>query len=69
VKSTLSPHRIVTYAPDMVSSISERDFATAEYAQAAFDRMAREEAKSGLYAKLFLNGKFVVSISACAETE
>jgi hypothetical protein len=60
----ISPHRIVTYARDMVSSLSEREFASAEEASFEFAKMCRERGPSGFYAKLFLNGSAEPALTA-----
>jgi hypothetical protein len=69
VIAKLSPHRIIETARDGVSVISTQEFATAEAARDEFDRLVRVYAKSGLYAQLYMDGVFRVSVSAGAVNE
>jgi hypothetical protein len=65
----VSPHRIIETARDGVSVISTHEFDTAEAARTEFERIVRVFGKSGLYAQLYMDGVFRVSVSAAAVNE
>lgn len=69
MKAPISPHRITEYARDMVHSIAEHEYLTAQAAREAFDKLVREQLKHGLYARLYTDGRFVVSVSGAAVNE
>lgn len=69
MKSTVSPHRIVEYARDMVSGIAEHEYVSAQAARDAFHRMRREYASSGFYARLYTDGHCELTAATPAENE